>query len=210
MPLLRLGDPAPQFTAQSTRGEISLSDYRGRWVLLFGYWADFTPVCSSEIIALARSEAAFLDLGVQVLAVSADSIFSHIAWIRSLEGHFDVKVAFPVIADTGELVSDRYGMVNRSFGSSNGARGLAIIGPDQDLRALLYQPPSVGRNVAEILRILKALQLSEASGLGTPEGWQPGGRCAAPAPTSVDGAVDRLSDMSADDWYLGMVDAPAS
>jgi peroxiredoxin (alkyl hydroperoxide reductase subunit C) len=201
--LPRIGDPAPQFTAPSTHGEIKLADFKGKWVVLFSHPADFTPVCSTEFAAFARSAPAFAALNTQLIGLSIDSVYSHIAWARAIESHLGVAISFPVIADLSTQVASAYGMIHPGASSTATVRAVFVIDPAQVIRALVYYPLSAGRSVAEIKRLVQALQAGTERSLATPEGWQPGDQFIVPAPTTKADAEKRLkADYEVVDWFL--------
>src|SRR3954468_10065141 len=156
----RINEPAPEFEAKSTHGIIKLSDYtsKGKWVLLFSHPADFTPVCTTEFIEFARNHAEFEKRNVQLIGNSVDSVYSHIAWVRNIEENFGVQVKFPVIADLDQKVAKAFGMVHEAVSDTATVRAVFFIDPKGVIRALLYYPLSLGRNVDEILRVFEALQ----------------------------------------------------
>ncbi|MCA9539763.1 MAG: peroxiredoxin [Myxococcales bacterium] len=208
--LPRLNEPAPQFTAPSTHGEISLSDYKGKWVVLFSHPADFTPVCTTEFVGFARESAAFEAMNTQLIGLSIDSIYSHIAWMRSIEHHFDVKVTFPVIADLSMSVAKAYGMLHPGASATATVRTVFVIDPEQNVRAMIYYPLTTGRVIGEVKRLVQALQLNSAKGLATPEGWQPGDMCIVPPPATLAAADARMkSDYKVTDWYFSKTDCPS-
>jgi peroxiredoxin (alkyl hydroperoxide reductase subunit C) len=170
---LRIGDAAPVFSARSTKGQIQLSDYRGRWLVLFSHPADFTPVCTSEFIALARLAPQFEALDVALIGLSVDSLFSHLGWLRAIRGAFDVEVPFPVVEDTSLVISRAYGMLDETAQDSSTVRASYFIDPEGIVRAILWYPMSVGRSAREMLRLAAALRRAEAGDAVTPEGWQP-------------------------------------
>jgi peroxiredoxin (alkyl hydroperoxide reductase subunit C) len=207
----RIGEPAPAFTARSTKGLVRLEDYKGKWLVLFSHPADFTPVCTTELVEFARRAPELEKLGVALLGVSIDSVYSHIAWLRSMTEHFDVEVPFPVIADMGMDVARKYGMVHPGASETATVRAVFVIGPEQKIRALVYYPLTTGRAVSEIVRLVQALQLNETHSLATPEGWQPGGPCIVPPPTTDAEAKERVSanGYQVTDWYLSHTECPA-
>ncbi|MCG3172947.1 MAG: Selenocysteine-containing peroxiredoxin PrxU [Myxococcota bacterium] len=202
--LPRLNEPAPQFTAPSTQGEIKLSDYKGKWVVLFSHPADFTPVCTTEFVGFAKLQDDFEKLNVQLIGLSIDSVYAHIAWIRSIEQHFNVKIKFPVIADLSMDVAHKFGMIHPGASATATVRTVFILDPDQKVRAMIYYPMTTGRVVNEIKRVIQALQLNTEKGLATPEGWQPGDLCIVPPPATQKAAEDRVNDKSVQltDWYF--------
>ena len=172
--LPRLNEPAPDFTAKTTLGEIRLSDFKGKWVVLFSHPADFTPVCSTEFLAFARRKKEFEELGVQLIGLSIDSIHAHLAWVKDLEEMSGIAIDFPVIADLDMKVSRLYGMIHPAASETAAVRAVFIIDPNGILRGMLYYPLTTGRNIDEILRFIRALQFTDRTGLNTPADWQPG------------------------------------
>ena len=172
--LPRLNEPAPDFQATSTQGPVKLSDYRGKWVVLFSHPADFTPVCTTELLEFARRALEFEKLSVQLIGLSIDSFYSHIAWIRSMEQHFGVKVKYPLIADLDTKVAQKYGMIHPGASSTATVRCVFVIDDEGMLKAMIYYPLTNGRSVDEVLRIVQSLQISKKQGVATPEGWRPG------------------------------------
>lgn len=197
----RINDPAPAFTARSTQGEVSLSDYRGRWLLFFSHPADFTSVCTSEFIALARAAPQFDALDCALLGLSVDSLYAHIAWIKDIEVNFGVKVSFPLIEDAGMVVARAFGMLDASSTGSGTVRATYIIDPQGIIRAITWYPMNVGRSISELLRLVAALQTSHREQALTPEGWQPGDALLEPASLTVNTATTRTQDGA---WYYRM------
>lgn len=171
---LQIGDMAPDFRARTTMGEITLSNHRGRWVLLFSHPADFTPVCTSEFVALSRAASRFEALNCDLVALSVDSLYSHLGWIRAIREHFGVTVAFPIIEDTSLIVGRAYGMIAPDAPDAATVRYCFFIDPDGVIRATLCYPATIGRSVEELLRVLAALQRVDRDHVVTPEGWHPG------------------------------------
>lgn len=200
-----IGDPAPDFEAQSTHGPLRLADFRGQWVVLFSHPADFTPVCTTEFVAFTERIHEFEKRGVKLIGLSVDSVSSHLAWQASIEQAFGVKVPFPIIADLGQHVARLYGMIPPSAESTVTVRAVFFIDDQGIVRALIYYPLSLGRNMDEILRVVDALQFNQREGLATPANWTPGEPAVIPAPTTVEGMRER--ETSSDDpyqktWYL--------
>ncbi len=201
--LPRLNEPAPQFTAKTTHGTKSLADYKGRWLVLFSHPADFTPVCTTEFVAFAKKHDEFQKLEADVMGLSIDSVYSHIAWIRNIEEKFNVKVPFPVIADLDMKVATKYGMIHPEADDTSAVRAVFVIDPGQTLRAMIYYPLTNGRSIDEILRLLKALQASDENGIATPENWQPGEKVIVPPPVTQPDAEKRVkSEFEVTDWYF--------
>ena len=202
--LPRLNEPAPPFTAPTTDGVRSLSDYEGSWLVLFSHPADFTPVCTTEFMAFARAADAFRDRGCELLGLSIDSTHSHIAWIRNIQEKFGVEIPFPVIADLKMEVARAYGMMHPGASDTSAVRATFLIDPKGVLRAMVYYPMSNGRSIDEFLRLLDALQASDAHGVATPEGWRPGDRVIVPPAGTAAEAAERMSsgEYECTDFYF--------
>lgn len=202
-----INSPAPEFDAISTHGQISLGKYTGKWVVLFSHPYDFTPVCSTEFLGFAQRAAEFEKLNVQLIGLSVDSVFSHIAWTRSLEKSHGVKITFPVIADLDTKVARAYGMIHAGASDMATVRAVFLIDPKKTIRALVYYPMQCGRNIDEILRLVQALQKVDATpNTATPEGWRPGEKCILPPPKTTADADARVAENAqnpdAKDWYF--------
>jgi len=169
-----IGRHAPDFSARSSRGEISLSAFEGSWVLLFCHPADFTPVCTTEFIELARRQPEFDALGVHLLGLSVDSVYSHINWLEWIKRETDVDVRFPVIEDLSMEVAKAYGMLDPASQTTATVRACYFIDPDQVVQALIHYPMHVGRSVDELLRVQQALINTQDNDLSTPANWMPG------------------------------------
>ncbi len=210
--LPRINDPAPQFTAPSTHGDLKLSDYAGKWVVLFSHPADFTPVCSTEFLAFARAQPEFAALNVQLIGLSIDSVYSHIAWIRNLEANFKQPIAFPLIADLSTQVAQLYGLIHPGASTTATVRAVFVIDPQQIVKAIIYYPLTTGRSVAEIKRLVIALQANVEKKLATPEGWQPGDQFIVPAPLTSRAAAERAAstDHEVVDWFFARTKAAAA
>ncbi len=197
-PVLRVGDVAPDFEARTTMGPVSLSSFRGRWLLLFSHPADFTPVCTSEFVALTRAADRFAALNCALLAVSVDSLYAHLAWVRAIHEAFGVTVNFPIVEDTSMNVGRAFGMIADDATDSATMRSSFFIDPDGIIRASCCYPPTVGRSVDEMLRVIAALQRVDADHIVTPAGWQPGDDVLLP-PSSNQAAVLAMPDDPA--WF---------
>ena len=171
---LMIGSPAPLFTARSTKGMRSLADYRGRWLLLFSHPADFTPVCTSEFLGFTRLFERFQAIRCDLLALSVDSLYAHVAWVRAIASEFGVEVPFPILEDPSMAIAGAYGMIHAGARDSSTVRATFVIDPDGIIRAMIWYPMSTGRSIQEILRLVQALQTSDAEAVSTPEGWLPG------------------------------------
>ena len=202
-PYPKLNEPAPEFTAPTTHGVKKLSDYKGRWVILFSHPADFTPVCTTEFMAFQKHFDEFQALNCDLIGLSIDSIHSHIAWVRNIKQNFNVDIKFPVIADISMDVAHKYGMVMPNASTTQAVRSVFVIDDKGILRAMVYYPMSNGRSIPEFVRIVKALQTSDKYGIATPEGWQPGDKVIVPPPGTVEAAEKRLKEgYECVDWYF--------
>ena len=192
--LLQIGDAAPNFRARTTMGEMSLSDYRGRWVLMFSHPADFTPVCTSEFVALSRAGERFKAMNCALVAISVDSLYSHLGWIRAIHEHFDVTVNFPIVEDPSLVIGRAYGMIAEDAPDAATLRSTFFIDPDGVIRAMLCYPATIGRSVDELLRVLAALQRVDSDNVVTPEGWHPGDDVLLPPYQDQAAALDAAGD----------------
>ncbi|MCS7061894.1 MAG: peroxiredoxin [Anaerolineae bacterium] len=201
--LPRLNEPAPDFEAVTTHGTIRLSDYKGSWLILFSHPADFTPVCTTEFIAFSEIYPELQKRNVELLGLSIDSVYSHIAWVRNVEEKTGVHIPFPIIADLDRKVATAYGMVMPGASSTETVRCVFIIDPEGVLRAMLYYPLTTGRNMQEILRLIDALQTSDKHHVATPANWQPGDKVIVPAPKTMEMVEQNLkAGYEVVDWYL--------
>lgn len=203
--LPRLNEKAPDFEAVTTHGTIQLADYRGSWLILFSHPADFTPVCTTEFLAFAEIYPELKQRGVELLGLSIDSVYSHIAWVRNIEEKTGVTIPFPIIADLNMAVASRYGMIMPGESKTETSRCVFVIDPEGTLRAMIYYPLSLGRNMQEILRVIDALQVSDKFTVATPANWTPGAKVVIPAPNTTELAESRLSERDGYecvDWYL--------
>ena len=201
--LPRLNEPAPDFDAPTTDGRRTLADYRGKWLVLFSHPADFTPTCTTEFIAFAERADKFAALNCDLLGLSIDSHYAHIAWIRNIEEKFGVRIPFPIIADLSMQVAQAYGMIQPGASDTAAVRATFLIDPDGILRAMVYYPMTNGRSVDEFLRLLQALQTSDTHKVATPEGWQPGDKVIVPPPATAALAEARMTESyEVTDWYF--------
>jgi peroxiredoxin (alkyl hydroperoxide reductase subunit C) len=202
--LPRLGSPAPSFEAKTTHGTLRLEDFKGSWLVLFSHPADLTPVCTTEFMGFAKIFPELQDLNTQLLGLSIDSVYSHIAWMRNIEEKMGVKIPFPIIADLDMQVAKTYGMIHPGESTTETSRAVFVIDDKQVLRAMIYYPLSTGRNMDEILRLIKGLQTTDANGVATPANWQPGEKVIMPPPQTADMAEERAADKNLEckDWYF--------
>jgi peroxiredoxin 2/4 len=195
---LRIGDPAPEFSARTTMGDISLSQFRGKWLVFFSHPADFTPVCTTEFAGLAKAADQFAALDCALLGLSVDSLFSHIAWMRAIQDVFGVTIKFPVIEDPSMAIGRAFGMIDENAQDSAAIRSTYFIDPEGVIQAITTYPHNVGRSVDEMLRLVAALQRAAGDKVLTPEGWQPGDDVLLP-PSTAEG-VNRDAD-----WFCKRV-----
>lgn len=201
----KIGMEAPDFMAQTTFGPIRLSDYRGEWVILFSHPGDFTPVCTTEFIALAERNNEFEELNAKLLGLSIDSNPSHLAWVYNIYQNTGVQIPFPVIADSDMSISNLYGMINPDVSSTTTVRNVFFIDGNQIIRAILTYPLTNGRYIPEMLRLLIALQTSDKYGVATPANWMPGEPVVVPAPKTYEELLKRVEGeegLCCVDWYL--------
>jgi peroxiredoxin (alkyl hydroperoxide reductase subunit C) len=196
---LRIGDLAPDFEVRSTIGPVRLSAYRGRWLVLFSHPADFTPVCTTEFVALAREAAAFEARDCALMALSVDSLFSHFAWLRMIRDRFGVEVRFPILEDPTLVIGRAFGMVGAQDGDSATVRTTFFIDPKGVIRAMTCYPANLGRSVPEMLRILDGLQAVDTQHALAPANWQPGEPLLRPPSQSLDDVFDAEEATS---WFL--------
>ena len=199
----RLGEKAPEFEAPTTHGVLKLSDFKGSWLIIFSHPADFTPVCTTEFMAFAQIHPELKKRGCELMGLSVDSVTSHIAWVRNIEEKTGVKIPFPVIADLNKDVSMKFGMVHPGQSKTETVRCVFIIDPNQVIRLILYYPLTTGRNMDEILRVIDALQTSDANKVATPANWRPGDMVILPPPSTQEMAEERLNQgYECVDWYF--------
>jgi peroxiredoxin 2/4 len=207
-----IGETAPSFKAESTKGPINFpQDYYGKWKILFSHPADFTPVCSTEILELADAQEDFKKLNTQLVVMSTDSKNSHIEWVNSLEeikykGRETKEIDFPLVSDQNLQISKSYGMIHPYSSSTRDVRGVFIIDPNDKIRAIFFYPLATGRNIEEIKRTIIAMQLTDQKNIFTPANWQPGEDVLLPAPATKEDA-DRLAEnwdpkLSSLAWYI--------
>jgi peroxiredoxin (alkyl hydroperoxide reductase subunit C) len=184
-----IGSPAIDFAARSTMGEVRLSALAGRWILLFCHPADFTPVCTSEFVALAREQDKFAEMDVQLLGLSVDSVYSHMGWVEWIETEFDLSVKFPVIEDVSMDIARAYGMIDSYSDTTSTVRACMFIDPAQKVQALIHYPMHIGRSVDELLRVQRALIDTYQTPRVTPANWEPGDAFMQSAADAVSGGT---------------------
>ncbi|HOK23452.1 MAG TPA: peroxiredoxin [Candidatus Hydrothermia bacterium] len=204
MPLL--GEKVPAFRAKTTHGIINFpDDYKGKWVVLFSHPGDFTPVCTTEFVAFQRRIDEFRKLNTELIGLSIDQVYSHIKWIEWIKEKLNTEITFPVIADDRGQIAELLGMIHPSKGS-NTVRAVFIIDPDGVLRALLYYPQELGRNMDEILRMVKGLQVNDQHKVALPANWPNneiiGDQVIVPTASDVETASKRLKEYTCYDWWF--------
>ncbi|MFW9997997.1 MAG: peroxiredoxin [Candidatus Odinarchaeota archaeon] len=208
-----IGEAAPSFKAETTQGAINFpADFKGKWVILFSHPADFTPVCTTEFMTFAEMMPEFEALNFKLVGLSIDSIYGHIAWLRTIKekleyrGMKGMEITFPVIADIKMEAARKYGMVQPSESDNKAVRAVFFIDPESKIRAIIYYPLSNGRNIEEIKRLLTAMQTSDAHQVATPADWQPGNDVIVPPAGSCGTAKERMEkkqkDVNCLDWFF--------
>ncbi len=210
MPLI--GESAPSFVAKTTQGEIHFpEDYKGKWVILFSHPADFTPVCTTEFMTFATMAEEFKALNTELIGLSVDSIYAHIAWLRKIQdiewnGMKNVEVKFPLIEDIRMEVANKFGMIQPGQSNTQAVRAVFVIDPNAKIRTILYYPLTTGRNFDEIKRIILALQKADSDNVATPANWRPGDDVIVPTAGSCGTAKERMETQSDEqyclDWFM--------
>ena len=200
----RIGDTAPSFEANTTHGNKKFpEDYSGKWVVLFSHPADFTPVCTTEFVAFAEIYPELKKRNVDLLGLSIDSNYSHIAWVRRIKEKLGVEIPFPIIADLSMEVAHKFGMIHPEESTTSAIRAVFVIDPQSMIRAIIYYPLNVGRNMQEILRLLDALQTADRSKVALPANWRPGDKVIVPPPQTQQAAEARINEgYECIDWFL--------
>lgn len=215
----RIGDAAPYFEAVTTQGNIKFpTDYNGKWVILFSHPADFTPVCTSEFMTFARMEDEFAKLNTQLVGLSVDGLYSHIAWLRTIKEKIEfrdmknIEVKFPLIEDITMDVAAKYGMIQPNESSTKAVRAVFFIDPKGIIRAMIYYPLSLGRNFDELKRVIIGLQTADKHAVALPADWRPGEDVIIPPANSCGVAKDRMEgkdeNVYCKDWFFCMKPLP--
>jgi peroxiredoxin (alkyl hydroperoxide reductase subunit C) len=201
----RIGDEAPDFNASTTIGPLRFSDYaKDHWVILFSHPADFTPVCTTELSGFAKHKPEFDALGTKLMGLSIDSVHAHLGWVNNVEKNTGVYFDFPIIADIDMKVAKLYGMLQPNESETAAVRAVFFIDPKSKIRLIMYYPLNVGRNMEEILRVLKALQTADSNGVALPLNWTPGEKVIVPPPKTLKEMKARIADDTLEkvDFYL--------
>lgn len=208
--LPRIGDHAPDFSAVTTQHtDFNFSVWQEQdWVVLFSHPADFTPVCTTELVAFGRQYDRFRQRNVKLIGLSVDSIHAHLAWVRNIQEKMNVSIPFPMIADPDMKVARLYGMIHPNASSTATVRAVFIIDPKRVIRALVYYPLNAGRNIDEILRLVTALQTTQRFACSTPANWQEGEKVLVPSPKTLQEVEQTMAqaDYDLQDFYLALKD----
>ncbi len=198
-----IGEPAPDFEAETTHGPLKLSSLRGKWMVLFSHPADFTPVCTTEFLAFSAIHEELKALNVQLVGLSVDSVSAHLAWVHAVKEKMGIQIPFPIIADLTMAVSNKYGMIHKGQSSTAAIRAVFFIDDKGIMRGMLYYPLSNGRYMPEIIRLIKAFQTTDKYHVATPANWQPGDNVVVPAPKTAAEMEKRPTEgYECKDWYL--------
>ncbi|WP_448532224.1 peroxiredoxin [Pseudothermotoga sp.] len=200
-----IGEKFPEIEVLTTHGRMKLPDaFKGKWFVLFSHPADFTPVCTTEFIAFQKRYNQFRELGAELIGLSVDQVFSHIKWVEWIKEQTGVEIEFPIIADTGK-VSEMLGMIHPAKGS-NTVRAVFFVDPNGIIRAILYYPQEVGRNMDEIVRIVKAFKVADENKVAIPANWPNneliGDEVIVPPATSIQEAAKRKEQYKCFDWWF--------
>lgn len=203
---VKIGEKAPDFNAISTFGNISLKDYEGKWLVLFSHPGDFTPVCTTEMIAFTRANKYFNEMNTELLGLSVDSNNSHLAWVYDIYCRTGIKISFPIIADRNAIISRRYGMISNEVSATETVRNVYIIDEKQYIRAIFIYPMNIGRSIPEIIRIVKALQMADCMNGATAANWMPNQPVIIPSPKTYSELEKRVEYINKNrngiNWYL--------
>lgn len=209
---VKIGQKAPDFEAMTTFGKVALSDYKGKWLVLFSHPGDFTPVCTSEMIAFTRAHTYFKNLNTELLGLSVDSNPSHLAWMYDIYCRTGIKVSFPIIADRNGQIARKYGMISNDISNTETVRNVFIIDDKGIVRTILIYPMNVGRFIPEIIRIVQALQMADCAKGATAANWMPNQPVIVPIPQTFEGLEERVESVNRDrngiSWYLSFKEPP--
>ncbi len=201
-----IGEPFPEMEVQTTHGKIKLPEYfKGKWFILFSHPADFTPVCTTEFVAFQKRYAKFRKLNTELIGLSIDQVFSHIKWVEWIKDNLKVEIEFPIIADDTGAVASRLGLIHPGKGT-NTVRAVFIVDDKGIIRAILYYPQELGRNMDEILRMVEGLQISDREGVAIPANWPNnelvGNEVIIPPATDEQTAKERVKKYDCFDWWF--------
>lgn len=201
-----IGDKFPEIRVQTTRGILNIpGDFKDKWIVFFSHPADFTPVCTTEFVAFAKRADQFKKLNAELVGLSIDQVFSHIKWVEWIQEKLNVQIPFPIIADDMGKVATKLGMLHPGKGT-NTVRAVFLVDPEGKMRLMIYYPQEIGRQVDEVLRALKALQISDAKKVAMPENWPNneliGDKVIIPPPRDMATAEERLKSSEGYDWWF--------
>lgn len=209
---VRIGQKAPDFEAVTTFGNVKLEDYKGKWLVLFSHPGDFTPVCSTEMIAFTRAHTYFKNINTELLGLSVDSNSSHLAWMYDIYCRTGIKVSFPIIADRNGQIARKYGMISSDINNTETVRNVFIIDEKGIIRTILIYPLNIGRFIPEILRIVQALQMADCSNASTAANWLPNQPLIVPSPKTYAQLEERVENINKNkngiNWYLSFEEPP--
>ncbi len=209
---VKIGQRAPEFEANTTMGKVSLNDYAGKWLILFSHPGDFTPVCTTEMIAFTKAHTYFKQLNTELLGLSVDSNSSHLAWVYDIYCRTGVKISFPIIADRNGEIARRYGMISNDISNTETVRNVYVIDDKGIIRTILIYPMNVGRFIPEIIRIVQALQMADCAQGSTAANWIPNQPVIISPPKTYEELVERVSEIENNrngiSWYLSFKEPP--
>ena len=203
---VKIGQKAPDFEGATTFGNICLEDYKGKWLVLFSHPGDFTPVCTTEMIAFTRAHTYFKEINTELLGLSVDSNSSHLAWMYDIYCRTGIKISFPIIADRNGEIARKYGMIVNDISNTQTVRNVFIIDDKQYVRTILVYPMNVGRFIPEIIRIVRALQMADCTNGSTAANWMPNQPVIVPMPKTYQELEQRVESINKNkngiSWYL--------
>ena len=209
---VKIGQKAPNFEATTTFGPVNLEDYKGKWLVLFSHPGDFTPVCTTEMIAFTRAHTYFKELNTELLGLSVDSNSSHLAWVYDIYCKTGLRISFPIIADRNAQIARKYGMISNDVSNTKTVRNVFIIDDKQIVRTILVYPLNIGRFIPEIIRIIQALQMADCSEGSTAANWMPGNPVIVSPPQTYEQLVERINSINENSngitWYLSFKEPP--
>lgn len=209
---VKIGQRAPEFEANTTMGKVSLNDYAGKWLVLFSHPGDFTPVCTTEMIAFTKAHTYFKQLNTELLGLSVDSNSSHLAWVYDIYCRTGVKISFPIIADRNGEIARRYGMISNDISNTETVRNVYVIDDKGIIRTILIYPMNVGRFIPEIIRVVQALQMADCAQGSTAANWIPNQPVIVSPPKTYEELVERVNEIENNrngiSWYLSFKEPP--
>ncbi len=203
---VKIGQKAPEFSANTTFGKMELNQYKGKWLVFFSHPGDFTPVCTTEMIAFTRAHTYFKEINCELLGLSVDSNSSHLAWMYDIYCRTGIRISFPIVEDRNGEIARKYGMISNDISNTQTVRNVFIIDESGTIRTILIYPMNVGRFIPEILRIVKALQMADCSNSSTAANWIPNQPVIIPIPKTFDELIERNNEIRQNEngisWYL--------